>query len=83
MKIRIGTDSTADIPKEICEKLGINVLPLSIVHEGKEYVEGVDVVPETFYGLLETCDTIPSLLRSRTPFIRNFTKKLSRKAIRI
>lgn len=59
MKIRIGTDSTADIPKEICEKLGISVLPLSIVHEGKEYVEGVDVVPETFYGLLETCDTIP------------------------
>lgn len=27
-KIRIATDSTADIPKSFCEELGIAVLPL-------------------------------------------------------
>lgn len=59
-KIKIGTDSTADIPKELCEQLNISVLPLSIIHEGKEYVEGIDITPEPFYELLENSDTIPT-----------------------
>lgn len=58
-KIKIGTDSTADIPKALCEELNISVLPLSVIYEGKEYVEGVDITPEPFYELLEKCDEIP------------------------
>lgn len=32
MRIKIGTDSTADIPQKVRERLDINVLPLSVVH---------------------------------------------------
>lgn len=59
-RIKIGTDSTADIPKELCQELNISVLPLSLIHEGKEYVEGVDITPEPFYEILETCSQIPT-----------------------
>ena len=52
MRIKIGTDSTADIPQEVRERLDINVLPLSVVHEGREYVECVDIKPEEFYVTL-------------------------------
>lgn len=59
-KIKIGTDSTADIPKELCEELNISVLPLSIIYEGKEYVEGIDITPEPFYEMIENSNTIPT-----------------------
>lgn len=60
MRIKIGTDSTADIPREVRERLDINVLPLSVVHEGREYVENVDITPEEFYVTLENCEKIPT-----------------------
>lgn len=60
MRIKIGTDSTADIPQEVRERLDINVLPLSVVHEGREYVECVDIKPEEFYVTLENCEKIPT-----------------------
>ncbi|MGM9662781.1 MAG: DegV family protein [Oscillospiraceae bacterium] len=58
-KIRIATDSTADIPRELCEELDITVLPLTILSEGKEYRDGVDITPEEFYGILDTAETLP------------------------
>ena len=53
MKIKISTDSTADIPKELCEQYNISVLPLSILAEGKEYLDGIDISPEEFYKILD------------------------------
>ena len=58
-KIRIATDSTADIPKAICEELDITVLPLTILAEGKEYRDGVDITPQEFYEILEKAETMP------------------------
>lgn len=34
-KIKIATDSTADIPKQFCEELNISVLLLTILADGK------------------------------------------------
>lgn len=58
-KIKISTDSTADIPKELCEQWNIRVLPLSILHEGKEYRDGIDITPQEFYQILDTAETLP------------------------
>lgn len=58
-KIKIATDSTADIPKAICEELGIAVLPLTILAEGKEYRDGIDLTPAEFYEILNHAETLP------------------------
>ena len=75
MKIKIGTDSTADIPQEVRERLDINVLPLSVVHEGREYVEGVDIKPEEFYVTLENCEKIPTSSQVTTQAYVDFYEK--------
>lgn len=75
MKIKIGTDSTADIPKEICERLGINVLHLSIIHEGKELIDGIDATPDGFYGLLESCEKIPTSSQVTTQAYTEFYER--------
>ena len=52
-KIKIATDSTADIPKSFCEELNISVLPLTILDGEKEYRDGVDITPAEFYKIID------------------------------
>lgn len=59
MKIKIATDSTADIPKEFCEQLDISILPLTIHHEGKEYRDGIDITPAEMYQILDSAKKLP------------------------
>ena len=59
-KIKISTDSTADIPRNLCEKWNISVLPLTILIEGREYRDGVDMTPQAFYEILDTAKTLPA-----------------------
>ena len=58
-KIKIGTDSTADIPKPFCEELNISVLPLSILAGEKEYQDGVDITPSEFYRIIDESKELP------------------------
>lgn len=60
MAIKILTDSTADLPKEFVEKYDIPVLPLKVIFGKKEYVDGVDLTPEEFYGMLENSEELPT-----------------------
>lgn len=62
-KIKIVTDSTADIPAKISEELGITVLPIPILDGNKEYKDGVDMTAEEFYTLLENSEDIPTTSR--------------------
>ncbi len=59
-KIRISTDSTADIPKNLRDELNIKVLPISLVTSQREYWDGYDIEPEEFYKILEQEDQIPN-----------------------
>ena len=62
-KIKISTDSTSDIPASFREALNISVLPLTILHEGKEYRDGVDITPAEFYKILDESSVLPVSLR--------------------
>lgn len=59
-KVKISTDSTADIPKKFCEELGISVLPLTVITEdGTEYRDGIDIAPTEFYHIIDTSKKLP------------------------
>ena len=59
-KIHIFTDSAADIPRVLCEKYGIEIVPILITHEGRSLREYYDVTPEEYWKLLEASDEIPT-----------------------
>ena len=58
-KIKISTDSTADIPQALCREWDISVLPLTVLAEGKEYRDGVDITPQEFYKIIDESKTLP------------------------
>lgn len=54
MKSAILTDSTADIPEYIAKDLGIEILPVNVVLDGKTFKDGVDINIMDFYEKYET-----------------------------
>ena len=60
MKIKISTDSTSDIPASFREELNISVLPLTILHEDKEYRDGVNIQPSEFYKIIDASTKLPA-----------------------
>lgn len=59
MKVKILCDSMCDIPDEIREKDFLEMLPLTININGKEYKDGIDFTKQEFYHILENSDTLP------------------------
>ena len=56
-KIKIITDSGSDIRREVAEKLGIRMLPISFTFDGDTYYrEGIDMSREEFYEKLSKSD---------------------------
>ena len=47
-KTAVLTDSASDIPRELEEKYGIDILPFSIVVDGQSYTERVDFTNEQY-----------------------------------
>lgn len=52
MRIRISTDSTADLSAELIEKYNIAVSPLTVEMGGRDYLDGVDITPEDIYAFV-------------------------------
>lgn len=50
-KIRIVTDSTADLSQELVERYQIKVVPLDVLIEGTAYKDKIDLTNEEFYGI--------------------------------
>ena len=48
MNIKVLCDSMCDIPEEIKEKDYLEIIPLTINIDGKEYKDGVDFTKEEF-----------------------------------
>ena len=50
MKIKITSDSTCDLSKELIEKYNIGIIPLIIIKEGAEYRDGEDIMPADIFA---------------------------------
>ena len=59
-KVAIVTDSSAYLPQEFVDALGIHVLPLTLHWDGETYFDGVDIKAEEFYTRLAGSKTIPT-----------------------
>ena len=53
-KIKIVTDSTSDIPRELAEEYNITVIPLNVFFGDERFKDGVTISPGEFYGMCES-----------------------------
>lgn len=58
--MRILTDSTADYSLEEAKNLNIDIIPLSVIIDGKEFKDRIDLTPSMFYETLIQCEDLPS-----------------------
>lgn len=58
-KIHIITDSASDIPKEVVDKLSIEIIPITITFDGKTVREFYDIEIEDYWSVLENNAEIP------------------------
>ena len=52
-KIAIVTDSTSDLDPEMIQEFGIEVLPLHIVYQDREYLDRVNISPDEVYDNMD------------------------------
>ena len=58
--VLVVTDSTADLPAQLVDQLGITVVPLQIVFGQESFVDGVDLTSEAFFHRLQESDELPT-----------------------
>ncbi len=68
-KIKIVTDSTMDMSKELADQLGIVIVPLSVTINGETYLDRVDIQPAEF---IETMKSLEELPKSSQPSAGTF-----------
>ncbi|SKA95604.1 EDD domain protein, DegV family [Sporosarcina newyorkensis] len=69
LKTAIVTDSTAYLPDDIKEELGIHTIPLMVTIDGKSFAEDVDLTTEAFYELVRGKGPLP---KTSQPAIGDF-----------
>ena len=60
MTVRIVTDSSAGLPAQLVEELGISVIPALICFGSKTYRDGIDLTTEQFYKKLVSSKILPT-----------------------
>ncbi len=59
MTVRVVTDSASDLPPDVCEQYGIEVVPLTIRFGDREYVDRKELTTDEFWKLLAKSSTLP------------------------
>ncbi|MBM7615482.1 DegV family protein [Alkaliphilus hydrothermalis] len=75
MKIRLVTDSGADLPIEYAKENNIEIVPLQITFEDEVYNDGVDLSTSEFYNKMASTDLLPKTsLPAPQSFLNVFEK---------
>ena len=78
MTVRIVTDSTADLPAQLAQQLGITVVPVYLRFGDKVYRDRVDISEDEFYHKLVESPVHPTTSQPTPADFANIYTKLSR-----
>lgn len=70
-KIKIVTDSTVDLKKEVLDQYGITIVPLTIFIDGKTYLDTIDISPDEFLEEMKKANELP---KSSQPSVGRFVE---------
>jgi len=78
-KVVITVDSAADLPKNIAEEYGIEIMPMHVVINDKEKNDGFDIGAPEIFDYVEKTGVIPQTSAvspgEYADFLRNLQKK--------
>lgn len=57
--IKIVCDSISDLPQQILDKYNVDIVPLTIIFNNKEYLDGQTLSKIDFYKMLRESDSMP------------------------
>ena len=78
MSIKIIADSTCDISLSQARELDVEIVPLKIIIEGKEYTDGIDITKEEFMDKLLVCEKPPTTVQvNPEAFTKVFKKHIN------
>ena len=60
MSVRVVTDSSSDMPRDVAEQYGISVIPQKIIFGTEELRGGVDITGDEFYRRVSSSPTLPT-----------------------
>ncbi|OJV62303.1 MAG: hypothetical protein BGO41_05755 [Clostridiales bacterium 38-18] len=72
MKIRVVTDSASDLPKQIASEEHLEILPILVYIDGKEYLDGVTIDSDTLYNAMKSGAEVKTAQIPLSHFIDKF-----------
>jgi EDD domain protein, DegV family len=72
MNIKIVTDSASDLPKAVIDASNVEVLPLIVYLDGKEYLDNVTIEPDTIYNAMKKGSVVKTAQIPLAYFIEKF-----------
>ena len=74
MAVRIATDSTCDLSKELIDEFGISVIPLNIIMGDKSYRDGQDITQKELFQWSDANKATPKTSSPDLGFVEEFMK---------
>ncbi len=69
-KVLITSDSTCDLSRELVERYGVTVMPLSVILGEKTCRDGVDIVPQDIFDFVKRMGALP---KTSAPSVEEYT----------
>ena len=77
--LKIVMDTAGDLAPGWENDYQINLIPINIIHEGKSYLQGIDLKYEDFYKLVDSSGTIPTTSQPTPYQFVEFYRKIAKK----
>lgn len=76
MSLVVVVDSSSDIPHEVAVAEGIQVVPMPVVIDNKNFLEGVDLFPKDFYAQFSTFKALPKTSQPNPQTLLEYYEKI-------
>ncbi len=77
-KVVITADSAADIPRDIAERYGIEIMPMNVIIGGEEKKDGVDITASEIFDYVDNTGKIPKTSAVPPAEYADFFERLSK-----
>lgn len=81
--VQVVTDSTAELPPDVVQELGITVVPLQVIFGEESFRDGVDLTSEEFFRRLADSSDLPTTSQPSVGEFREVYEDLAGKTDRI